>query len=716
MAIRSTAPEAMDALRSMMRLESRAALMPPPSMTVDAWADTYRVLGPEGNAVPGPWRTSTQEVARGPMRAVTEPGVRTITVKACTQILKTSLLENVFGYFAHLDPCPMLYIQPKEDAALKFSKKKISPMIRHTPVLRDLVSEAKGRDGDNTQLYKKFPGGDLTISSAGSPTNLAMISIRVVGLDETNKYVDTPEGDPISLAEERMSSYTANSLSIRVCSPTTKDGQISVSYADSDQRRPYVSCPHCQHEQVMVWGQVQWDKDDDGNHSPGTARYYCEACGVGWTDRERTQAIRQTLQWRQTRIFKCCGEEQDPQRLRVWRWAPEHLVGYAACRHCGKERVSNRHAGYWASKLYSCTQALSDIVYKWLDAQNDIEKLRFFINTQLAEDYEERGAKIDETELMSRRENYASIIPDDGAVLVASVDTQDNRLEVLILSYGMDEASSIVDHIVLPGDPGQGAVWDELDELLLCRWRRHDGREFSIQAACIDAGGHHSQRVYDFCQARVRRRIWAIRGAAERNGARNPVWPKKVSNNKAGKLFYYVGTNAAKDQLHARLKITTPGPGYIRFGSNLDREFFDQLTAEKLVTRYERGEYRRYWVNPEKKRNEAWDLMVYAYAALCGLKASGLQLNAVVARSAPSLQPPPAGPQKFAAAAPAEVQSHGAPPSTRNLDPGAAATSRDRDHAPVGERDADPCPPQRPSPPPARAQKPKRRTFVMGYR
>jgi hypothetical protein len=42
------------------------------------------------------------------MLAVTEPGVHKISVMVCTQLMKTALLENTFGYFAHLDPGPML--------------------------------------------------------------------------------------------------------------------------------------------------------------------------------------------------------------------------------------------------------------------------------------------------------------------------------------------------------------------------------------------------------------------------------------------------------------------------------------------------------------------------------------------------------------------------------------------------------------------------------
>ena len=86
------------------------------------------------------------------MLAVTEPGVHIITAMVSTQLLKTALLENVFGYFAHLDPCPMLLLQPKEDAAEQFSKERVTPMVKATPVLRELIGTGKTRNSDETLL------------------------------------------------------------------------------------------------------------------------------------------------------------------------------------------------------------------------------------------------------------------------------------------------------------------------------------------------------------------------------------------------------------------------------------------------------------------------------------------------------------------------------------------------------------------------------------
>ena len=147
------------------------------------------------------------------MLAVTEPGVHIITAMVSTQLLKTALLENVFGYFAHLDPCPMLLLQPKEDAAEQFSKERVTPMVKATPVLRELIGTGKTRNSDETLLYKAFPGGFLALAGAGSPDNLARRPVRLVLSDEVDKYPVTREGDPIALAEERTATFGLNWLS-----------------------------------------------------------------------------------------------------------------------------------------------------------------------------------------------------------------------------------------------------------------------------------------------------------------------------------------------------------------------------------------------------------------------------------------------------------------------------------------------------------------------
>lgn len=636
-----------DALREAMGSARRRFLKPPPRMTVDEWADSFRYLARGTAAKTGRWKTSTVEVARGPMRAVTEPGVRVITTKSCTQLMKSSLLENTFGYFATLDPCPILLVEPKDEAIAAFSKERIGPMVTATPVLRGLVGDPKSRNADNTMTFRRFPGGFIAMVAAGSPTNLAMRPIRVALLDEIDKYAPTREGPAVTLAEERLGSF-ADSLSIRACSPTDENSAIAISYDESDQRRAFVSCPHCQHRQALdFFRHVQWEKDEHGEHRPATARIFCESCGAAWEEHDRLRALTPgNIRWAQTRPFMCCDRRHDPlsdyDRLwrdearadawdTVWRWDDKNLVGRAVCRECGKLAVPNTHAGFTASKLYSphANDRPAEIARKWLLAKDDPERRGAWFNTQLGLEHKAQTHKdLKPDTLMARREVWPAPVPDGVAVLTCGVDWQGDRCELEVVGWGRDEESWSIDYQVFHGDAAKPEIWDRLDAYLTGKFLRADGRPFTIDAVCMDSG-HHTQEVYAFCRPRTIRRVWAIKGDSARYGKRTPVWPAWKPSTKWRDQFrpILIGVNAAKDTIRSRLVIDAAGPGYCHFPHDRDAAWFDQLTAEKLVMKAKNGVARMIWTQLRGRANEALDCRVYAFAALCGLQSLGLQLN-----------------------------------------------------------------------------------------
>ncbi len=151
----------------------------------------------------------------------------------------------------------MLGVFPKDDAAETFSKDRLAPMIRDTKVLTDLFGEAKSRDAGATLSHKQFPGGHITLVGANSPTNLAMRPIRLLCCDEIDKYPLSAggEGPPIDLAEERQAEFKTNSLTVLACSPTIAGrSAIEASYEESDQRKAFVRCSHCE-----GWHPLEWE-------------------------------------------------------------------------------------------------------------------------------------------------------------------------------------------------------------------------------------------------------------------------------------------------------------------------------------------------------------------------------------------------------------------------------------------------------------------------
>lgn len=618
------------------------------------------------------------------MLAVTEPGVHKLTAMVCTQLMKTALIENTVGYFAHLDPCPMLVVQPKEDAAEQFSKERITPLIRATPVLRKIFGSGKTRNADETLLYKAFPGGFLALAGAGSPDNLARRPIRLAACDEIDKYAITREGNPLDLVDERMATY-ANWLSLRACSPTIADESlIEASYIEGDQRQASVECPHCSHRQFLdFFKHVHWETDEDtGEHHTAKAAIHCEACGSAWSEGQRLIALR-TTRWHQTRPFHCCGKRHEPLEAYhrawndpangdnapspvgvIWTWwhSDRWAVYRAICPDCGRWAVDNEHASFTASKLFSPwpKDAPPKIAGKWIAAKDDPDKRVTFDNTQLGKPHKRQAAKDVAAEVLMRRaENWPAAVPDGVGVITVGGDTQDDRVELEFVGWGHGEESWSLDHVVVEGDPATDELWQRVDRELLRVFRRADGREFTIAAACIDSGGHHTQKVYAFAKARLGRHVFAIKGQSARNGDRTPVWPTTRPSAATRSKFkpVIVGTNSAKDSIRWRLGIEEHGPGYMHFHAKRDLGWYIQLVAERLLTKVVGGRRFTVWDLPKGKANEALDCRVYAFAALMALVQMGMKLNMVVEAVAAAPEVPIA---KKRAAKP--VQSPGDPP------------------------------------------------------
>lgn len=625
---------ARDELVRLIQLEIGSIMRPPPRMTVPDWADEYRRLSTSVGAVGGKWQTHRVEIARGPMMAVTEPGVETITVMSCTQLMKTELMLNTLGYFAHLDPAPILLLEPKDEMATAFSKERITPMISSSPVLRDLMGGKKTRDSEDTIGFKKFPGGFVVMSGAGSPTNMAMRAIRVTLLDEVDKYETTKEGDPIELAEERTSTFVHSALHIRACSPTWEEtSRIYASYKESDQRRPYVECPHCGHEQDLdFFRHVHWHKEGD-EHFPETAAIYCESCGTAWSEAQRAKIMgtKGAIRYKQTRAFFCCGERQEPWNEKRWDWDEEHQVGYAVCKHCGERALPNTHAGFTASKLFSPFASVVALVKKWLDSRHDPEKKQTFYNTQLGQPFKADVQKeVSHHWLASRRENYPAEVPNGVLVLTAGVDVQAGgsanigRLECEVVGWGLGEESWSIAAEVFTGDPAKPEVWAELDKFLLKRFKHERGFEMGILGACIDSGGHNANEVYAFCKARMGRNIWAIKGGSDRSGQWSPIWPPLEKERKkkwrAGYRAVILGVNSGKESIRQKLLVEEPGPSYCHFPTERTESWFEQLTSEELSVEKKAGVSIRKWTLKHGRKNEALDARVYSYAALKGLE------------------------------------------------------------------------------------------------
>lgn len=539
------------------------------------------------------------------MDAISDPRLRDIVVMAGAQVGKTEMLLNVIGFHIHHDPSPILLVQPTLEMAQAFSKDRLAPMLRDTPALRGSVKDPRSRDANNTTTHKVFTGGHISLVGSNSAAGLASRPIRVVLCDEVDRYPPSAgsEGSPILLARKRSATFH-NRKMVMVSTPTNKGASmIESQYEESDKRQYFVPCEDCGTVQTLKWSNVKWEKD-----KPETAYYACEACGSVWDDAKRNRSVRRG-EWVATADF----------------------TGVA---------------GFHINGLYSPWTMMADAVRDFLIAKKAPDTLRVFVNTFLAETWEDAGETINNIDFREREEEWGERIPDEIVVITAGIDVQDDRIELEICGWMRDEESFSLDYKTLYGDPSTPHLWNDLDNILKASYTTESGRQLGIRAACVDSGGHYTQAVYNFVRPREGRRIFAIKGMA---GEQRPLVGRPSKNNIGKIKLFTVGTFPIKELIFSRLKIQSEGAGYCHFPAGRSDEYYQQLAnSEKIVTKYQKGFPRREFVKT-RTRNEALDCRVYAYAALCILS---LNINAVADRVVnapePENQPQPQQPNPLA--------------------------------------------------------------------
>lgn len=609
--------------------ELRAALAPPPRVTVSEWADRERRLSSEASAEPGRWRTERAEYQRGIMDAVRDPSAHTVVIQSSAQVGKTEVLLNALGCAIDLDPGPMLGIYPTLEMAQAFSKDRLSPMLRDTPALHGKVQDEKTRDASQTLLRKSFPGGHLTLAGANSPVSLASRPIRFVFADDVDRFPptvgteDRGEGDPLELGIKRTTTFWNRKILI-ASTPTVRGlSRIEAWYGLSDQRKYHVPCPRCGTPHVLEWRQIQW-----ADRTPATAYLQCPACRGRIENHERAAMVR-AGEWRATAPF----------------------LGIA---------------GFFLWEAYSPWVSLAEIVAKFLEAnRKGRESLRVFVNTALGETWEDEATRIEPHALLARAEPYAAPAPAGVCCLTAGVDTQDDRLEVVVLGWGLGEEAWLVDACTLHGDPQRPETWAQLDAVLAAPYTHETGAQLPILATCIDSAGHRTDYVYRYVAGRQHLRVYATVGREGDRPIVSAPSQKKTGRNPRPVALYTVGVDICKSLLMSRLSLAAPGPGYLhlpRDHPGVHDEFVAQLTAEKLVTKYVKGVSTREWVKT-RARNEALDCTVLALAALRLLNPHLPAMAQRVAAARPAVAPPaPAvAPDVPAPAAPEPVHPGPAP-------------------------------------------------------
>jgi len=564
------------------------------------WIEKNFYLSQESSAIEGPMVLLPYQVAMANL--MSNDDVPEVTVMKSIRIGYTKLLlATVFFYiFRHRSA---VIWNPVDGDSDRFVKVEVDNALRDCPPVRDLLkSDPEKRNSDNTLNYKGFIGSNLDLRGGKSAKNYRAMTKDLGVYDELDGFdvnIDN-EGSAVGLGDKRMLA-SPFPKSIRGSTPKLKSvSQIEKLFKSAEVRLyRYLPCPHCFHSQRLQWSNVKFD-----NRDYKTTRYECESCAQGID----------------------YSEYADMDRSGTWRT----IDGKTWCDETGSIRsvrdnsvLEVRHAAMFIWGAYSYFMSWNEMVRQFLIAKDvaadtgDTTELQTFTNTVFAETWDTHQGDQPSWEIIRARAEPYPIwtVPMAASLLVAAVDVQRDRIEYLVESYGEGEERWIIGHEIIMGDPFSQEPWDILDEWLGKTYLHESGAMLRIADCGIDAG-FATHAVYNYVRT-SKHRVTAIKGA---NIHGKPIigrpTPQDVTYggrvHKGGIKLWPVGVYAAKMLTYARFKLTEPGPGYYHTPIGLPDSFYQQATAERLVTTMVKGFPIENWYT--NSRNEITDLNAYCYA------------------------------------------------------------------------------------------------------
>ena len=554
-------------------------------LTGNEWAEKYAVLPADSSIVAGRW------VSLPPQREIidsmtSEEDVERTVWKKSSRVGATKCLLIVSGYFMEHKPCGQLFVQPRKEDAEGFSKEEVASFIKEVDVLAELIKDSVLKDGSNSILHKKYPGGTWSCVGANAPSGFRRITRKVINLDETSAYPASAgsEGDPVQLAMRRATGFVDKKINM-ASSPQLKETcSISRYFEDTDQRYFHVPCPQCGHSQSLKWGNFKIPDND-----PMQAHFECELNKCKIEHHHKFEMIEKG-QWIPTAVPK------NP------KWRGYHL---------------------WTAYSYNADCKWEDIATAWLEAKrHGQETLKTFVNTWLGEAFDEKLFLDDSAkDLQSRGEAYALGTAPEGVVFaVHSVDVQENRFAVKTLGFGLNNEEWIINYEEIFGNTSQPEVWAQLLERIKAPIPHKKYNQIYAKATAIDTGDQ-THVAYQFVRENKHLNVFAVKGSSQKN---KPILMRATAQDinyrgqimKKGVMLYGVGTDTAKANIYARLKIQKDATGYIHFSAALSLDYFLGVQSEKKVTKWKRGKLTSSWEKVSSSiRNEPLDCWVYGLAA-----------------------------------------------------------------------------------------------------
>ena len=578
-----------------------AAAAPRPTIPPQEWCEKIRRMKNGAR-----FRWSYAPYLLKPFLSFYDPEVQETALEMFSRAGKSEIILNWIGEGMDQRPRRFLCLWPTVGQAEKWSKDNLTgELLDETPSLNYLGSSAKSRYSGNTILHKHFPGGLLTAFGANSPGEMrrakgdGLYGDEIDAIEETQ----TDEGDPLAIFAKRGDEYPLVTRIWASYPSVLGRSRIHAKMLRSDHQQYFVTCVLCGGEPFVMHRRMLHFEED----RPQDARLTCPRCGQHLTDPQRHAMMlqgRDTDCWQPTREFRGIRGFHANSLLWPHRVDPKKFPG-----------------GF-----------LEMLARKMIDADhsdNPQRARRIIVNADDAEPFDplEQDEKPPPWQVLyDRRENYGTekrlVVPAGALVLTAAIDVQKNRLEVEWEGLGRREEVWGLDHVVLPGEVMDEAVWIELERELRREFDHEIGCKVELSLAFVDTG-KWPDWVLRFLRrllekgSTIHGKVRACRGSST---FPHPVVNRKYQSIAKTVAGHWIGGDAAKDLIYRRLRLEsnddgTFPEGYRHFPQTYQTVYFEQLVAETVSIEFRNGEEMRRYKNSEHVRNETLDLAVYNLGA-----------------------------------------------------------------------------------------------------
>lgn len=501
------------------------------------------------------------------------------------QMGKTAGLLNVIGHTLDDSPAPVIYVGPTRSNVDSVIEPQVTAMLKSAPSLWAVTDQSR----DAKKLAKTVNGVSLRLAWAGSPTELASQSAKIVLIDEVDRMEPIAgEGDPVTLAEGRNANYSGG-RSIITSTPT--EGNVDVEkhpvtgvehwkvakpedvpshiwnlWQEGTRFEWAVPCPHCAEHFIPRFRHLWWPEKATPRIAARETQLVCPACAAQIDDSNR-EAMNAAG------VFLAPGQKVENGQL------------------VGKPPDSDT-ASFWVSGLMSPWRSWGQRAADWIRANSsgDQERIRGIINLGFGEPYAFKGEALPVEAVRECIGQYKlGELPEGVKSLTCGVDVQKRRLVYAVRGWGYAMESWLIEAGEIWGETENPAVWAQLGELL----DRKFG-EKTIRRMGIDSGYRPGDKfrtpdnmVYEFCMQH-RARAVPTKG---RDRLSKPLVPSQIDVTFRGKTIpngltlWHIDSDFFKSWLMSRLSWPVDQAGRYWVPTNVTEDYCLQITAESRVAK-----------------------------------------------------------------------------------------------------------------------------------